>query len=302
VKASRSLYPGVAVALVLAGCGAAPDRETAPAEEQPAASETSRDRCEEGGLGFVPTSYRERDQIVLPVGFPDGTKAELVYPPELDLARLGVFPYSSGRLARQNPSLERGGAVGRDFWIRCGELADVLALRNDGQPPALLAQYEGADGQVVGLWDLRSDDTVHELGFQYGRWAVLVYDYVAAGAMTDSERARWAASFRGHESPDGFLILEASEPLRLARPGEHAGPELTFATGEPPQVVSLYPGECRPHRDQTKLVDGKLVEWSGGFAAWCHSDSMRIHAEGSQEFIGTLIRDLEVRNVTIAKR
>lgn len=84
--------------------------------------------------------------------------------------------------------------------------------------------------------------------------------------------------------------------------GEHAGPELTFAAGEPNRALILFPGECRPHSDQTRLVDGKLVSWNGGFANWCLDDSMRVHAEGSREFVGALIRELEVRNVTIAKR
>ena len=34
--------------------------------------------------------------MVMPVTFPDGTTAELVYPPELDLSNMRVQPYSSG--------------------------------------------------------------------------------------------------------------------------------------------------------------------------------------------------------------
>ena len=292
---------GVAFALlVLTGCGGGADEQPGQAEAK-ASAETPQHGCEEGGLDLVPATYGERDRVVLPVVFPDGSRAELVYPPELDIAGLGVFPYSSGRLPRESPSLERGDTVGRDFWIRCGKLADVLALWNDGKPPALLAQHEGADGQAVGLWDLRSDDTVHHLGFQFGRWAVLVYDYVAAGAMTDAERASWAASFSGRETEKGFLLLEGSGPLRLARAREHAGPELVFAAGKPTRDLALFPGECHPHHDQTRLIDGKLVQWNGGFADWCLSESMRIHASGPEDFIGELVRALAVRNVTVTR-
>jgi len=266
--------------LILAGCGAGTDEQR----------------------GFVPATYRDGARVVLPVTFPNGTSAELVYPPELDIAGLGVFPYTSGTLHGQSPTPGRSDFVARDFSIRYGDLEHVLAQKNGGTRPVLLAQYEGVDRQTVGFWDLQWDDTAHRLGFQFGRWTVLVYDYAAAGAMTDSERALWSANFSGHETADGFLLLEASGPLRLAGAGEHAGPELIFSASEPTRELMLYPGECRPHRDQNRRVDGKLVQWSRGFADWCLSDSMRIHAGGSQEFIGALIRGLSVRNVTLAKQ
>lgn len=44
---------------------------------------------------FVPPTYRE-DSVVLPVTFPDGSAAELVYPSDLDLASMGVRPYIVG--------------------------------------------------------------------------------------------------------------------------------------------------------------------------------------------------------------
>ena len=278
-------------ALVLAGCGHGGDRATVQ----------SGGRCgDEDQLALVPDTYRDGSRVVLPVVFPDGTRAELTYPPELAVAELGVFPYSSGSLRGRSPIPGRGDTVGRDFWVRCGELSDVRSLRNDGRQPALLAEYKGADGQAVGLWKLRANDPAHYLGFKFGRWAVLVYDYVGAGAMTDPEPASWAASFSGRETGEGFLILEGTGPLRLARAREHAGPELVFAAGNPTRDLALFPGECRAHRDQTRLINGKHVQWSGGFADWCLSNSMRIHASGPSDFVGAVIRKVAVRNVTIA--
>lgn len=264
----------VLATLLAAGCGRA---------EEPSSAD--------GDLGFVPATYRDGERVVLPLTFPDGTSAELVYPPELAIAELGVYPYSSGRL----------GDVGRDFLIRSGELAQVLSELDGEGLPDRLAQYEGADGQAVGFWDLQADETAHYLGFQFGRWSVLVYDYAGGeAAMTDAERASWAASFSGRETDDGFLVLEGSGPLRLARAGEHARPELDFSEFDPERGLGLYPGECAPHADQNRLVNGRAVEWQGGFADWCLSDSMRIHASGSREFVGALIRGLEVRHVDLA--
>ena len=297
---SWSIAVAVAFLLVPTGCGGRGDEPPTKADES-AAGRTEPRGHGDGDLRFVPATYREGERVVLPITFPDGTSAELVYPPELQIAELGVFPYTSATLRGNSPTPGRGDLVARDFVIRHGGLDELLMARNEGMPPKLLAQYEGADGRVVGFWDFGWNDTAHYLGFQFGRWTVLVYDYIEPGALTDAERASWAANFSGRETDEGFLLLESSGPLRLARAGEHAGPELTFSAGNPNRALILFPGECRPHRDQTRLVDGKLVQWSGGFADWCLSDSMRIHAEGSREFVGALIRELEVRNVTIAK-
>jgi hypothetical protein len=105
---------------------------------------------QDADLGFVPATYREGHRVVLPVVFTDGTRAELVYPPDLDIAGLGVFPYGSGRLRGNSPTPGRGDLVARDFVIRYGDLDEFLEVWNEGRPPRLLAQYDGADGQTVG--------------------------------------------------------------------------------------------------------------------------------------------------------
>jgi len=120
VKVLRAL----AVALSLAGCG----------------SDTSQENA-----------------AVLPVTFPDGTEAQVVYPEELGLDRLPVHPYSSGTLHGKSPNSLRGDSVGRDFWIERGSVRGVLVRANKGEEPRLMAAYRGADGQPVGLWDIRLD-------------------------------------------------------------------------------------------------------------------------------------------------
>jgi hypothetical protein len=276
-----------AACLLGTGCGGGPADAPSPGD---------------GHFGLVPATYPDGDRVVMPLTFPDATRAELVYPPELELERMGVFPYSSGTLHGESMEPGRGDSVGRDFAIRRGEVRELLQARygNGRRAGELLAEYEGADGQKVGFWNVDWHDGSHYLGFQFGGWAVLVYDYETAGAMTDAERASWAASFSGRETATGFLVLEGSGPLRLARAGEHAGPELLFSAGNATQALMLYPGECRPGWDDMRRVDGKLVSWHGPFASWCLSGSMRAHAEGDREFVGALIRELEVRNVSLA--
>lgn len=96
-------------------------------------------------------------------------------------------------------------------------------------------------------------------------------------------------------------MLDGSGVLRLADAGEHAGPQLTFSSGEPNRALLLFPGRCRTPPDQMPLVDGKHVQWNGRFASWCLSNSMNVHAEGNRDFIGALVRGLAVRNVDIAE-
>jgi hypothetical protein len=169
-------------------------------------------------------------------------RAELVYPPRLDLAALGAVPYGSGSLRGKSPTPGRSDVVSRDFWIFHGDLEAVLLSLNGGTAPRLLAEYEGV-GQPVGFWDLRSDEDADYLGFQFGQWVVLVYDYAADGhlpgaAMTDTERASWSASFTGRVTAEGFLLLEDSGPLQLARAGEHAGPQVGFGSTGPERSLS----------------------------------------------------------------
>jgi hypothetical protein len=313
MRRALALVAVLSAAPLLLACGAQGEREASegresrdpgPGSGRAAACQASEPEAEHSH--FVPTTYREGNRVVLPLVFHDETTAELLYPPKLDVAGLGVTPYGSGRLSGESPNPERSHVVGRDFWIFYGEVEKVLATLNGGCLPPLLAEYEGTSGERVGFWDLRSDDEADYLAFQFGRWVVLVYDYAADGsmpgaAMADAERALWARSFSGHETEDGFLLLEGEPPLTLHRTGSAYGPTLAFGSVEPARSLTLYPGRCAPHRDQDKVVHGKRVQWSKGFADWCLSDSIRIHATGTGAFIDALIRDLEVRNVQLAR-
>jgi hypothetical protein len=298
----------VAAVLVVAGCGGSVDTSDRRGAADTAAVEASDPQGRQAGdtrsWRFVPATHAEGHSVVLPVTFTDGTSAELVYPRRLAIAALGLTPYGSATLRGKSAVPGRSDKVGRDFLILHGEVHDYLARSRLPKPPSPITRYQAADGQSVGLWNLPHPEPNY-LGFQFGPWAVLVYDYPAdeesgAAAMTDAERAAWSASFSGRETADGFLLLRGSGPLRLARAGETAGPQLSFGSvGEPPWFA-LYPGPCKPHRDQTQLVHGKLVSWSPGFASWCLSDRMRIHARGRGPVIEGLIRGLAVRDVTLA--
>lgn len=233
----------------------------------------------------------------MPVTFPDGTTAELAYPPELDLSGLRVQPYSSGY----------GPGFARDFLVYDQPFEEVI----DGFEEAeLLAEYGDGQGGVVGFWRLPSAGVY--LVFEFGSWTVLVYDYDGGEArMSDEDRALWATNFHGHEAEDGFLLLEAEPPLVLARAGEHAGPELEFWSRSGDfSAVLLFPGECAPFRegeggfDHIEMINGLAVSReSDDFANWCIPDaSMTIHVyqQPGDTLIDDVLRGLEVRNVDLA--
>jgi hypothetical protein len=249
---------------------------------------------------FVPPTHAEDDLVVMPVTFPDGTTAELAYPPELDLASEPVRPYSSG----YPPD------AARDFWIFYGRVEDVLARLGGA---TLLGEYPDGRGGTVGFWDLRAERAVHYLAFQFGSWAVLVYDYAPGSLqppMTKGARQQWARSLRGHETGSGFLVLEALPPLQLARAGEHAGPELEFGTLDP-RLLLLFPGPCEPYRagegafqeDELVEVEGIVMSRSPEFASWCDPGGlMRVHVyqAAGDDYIDRVARGLEIRDVRLA--
>lgn len=81
--------------LALSSCAeSAPPQDSTPgpiisASPEPTASASSN---EERHPPFVPRTYVEGDSEVLPLTFPDGTEAELVYPLSLGLGQLRVAP------------------------------------------------------------------------------------------------------------------------------------------------------------------------------------------------------------------
>ena len=106
-----------------------------------------------GQTRFTPMTYQEGNSVAMPVTFPDGTTAELVYAPELDLAAFRVQPYSSGY----------GPGFARDFLVYDRPLAEVIGAYDNAE---LLAEYEDDRGGIVGFWRLPPDGVY--LAFEFG--------------------------------------------------------------------------------------------------------------------------------------
>ena len=277
----------VAFALLAAACETAGESESRARSTRPPSSQLRIGDSE----SLTPATHKERRKVVMPVTFPDGSTAEIVYPSDTDIAAMGAQPYSSGQL---------GDCCARDFFVLYG---GVPKGELAGEAP--LKTYRGVDGPPVEYW--RNGASGHDpksdrwLIFNFHPWYVLVWD--EKGSMSDQDLASWARRLAGVQTSDGFLRLSADEPLQLAKAGAHAGPELLFSDRR--RIVSFFVGDCEPDpNDDGKVVPlggktGPEAEW---FASRCFVDqSMRIHVQSEDEtFARRVIDRVEVRNVQLA--
>jgi hypothetical protein len=200
---------------------------------------------------FLPEYSVANGTATLVVTFVDGSTAELNWPEELDMMSVGVYPSGWAYIPH---------VAARDFFIRQGQVEEVVAQFG---PVELLDRYPDGRGGTVGLWRPTDAGGVDYLGFQFGEWAVLVYEYgpgSGSAPMGTEARATWARRLRGETTPDGFLRLGGDEPLRMAIAGDYASPmSMTFES--PGGQVQLVPEECRPGFVGDGIGSSEFVHW-----------------------------------------
>lgn len=234
---------------------------------------------------FVPATRIENGAVVMPLTFLDGTTAEIVYPPDLDIAGMGAVPYSSGRL--YDPPIN---CCARDF-----------AVSYDQRVPSSLEpvkEYPGVDGRPVRFFEGPGPDY---LVFEIGDWRLAVWDGAGGALMSDEARAMWSANMSGRVSIDGFPVLTATAPVRLQGPGESHGPEIGFsssANGDGNSIEFRPSPECPAGFDEPQIE-----EHSGGQLSLilCRPQwSMMVNASGDRAFVLRVVEALDVRNVRFA--
>jgi hypothetical protein len=223
---------------------------------------------------FVPQTRPEGDRLILPVTFPDGSTAELLYPPDLDIAGLGVTPYMAG--------------CGHDFGFT---YFDPRGTMYKGAP---LETYIGSDGNQVSLYEsVPGFEGIDFLMFSFGEWWVDLYQY-SDERDTPGERRFCAEHLLGTVTEDGWLVLSGPESLDLYRPklqfGD-LGPERRF--------LILFAKQCESDPDYgTVEIDGIRVDLSEDFASWCDPSGVDIHVyfDPDSSFFEDVIEGLEIRN------
>lgn len=274
---------GILVAFrLLSSVGGAPrtgQKASAPATKPPTSKEMPQQ--------FIPSTHEEEGRAVLPVTFPDGSTAELTYPPRLDLAGMGVRPY----------------------WVGCGGdfgffHYDPYRTVYEGKP---LQKWTGTDGRTVGLWrGVKGDGPRDHLIFHFGPWTVEKFEYRGSAASSQEDLTACAEGLRGRVTQDGWIVLDGPPAIGLPRktygPG---GAELQFGGLSPRRrFILLWPGPCKGYDyEGVTEIDGIHVDLSKDFADWCDRGQMmtiHVYFEPGSRFFEDVFRGVQVRNVRLA--
>ncbi|RJL25162.1 hypothetical protein [Bailinhaonella thermotolerans] len=279
----RALAVGGA-AVVVIGFGVYQAQRPDPPEPAPTRGPVVTPTVEAAAAGrnaVFPAARRRGDTEIVRVTFPDGVSAELRYPRSLAVASLGASPVVGAWLGtdmttyRQLVAPPRGEASLAEGGSRIRDMTPTVSL----WPSAPYVPLGG-----------------HVLLFEFGRWRMALHD-VDEG-LTFEQRMEWARNLRGRVTRDGFLVLRADGPLRLAPAGkrmgsELAGPQLHFGAGSRDRQVWIVrqPG-CRGVEDPPM----RLVSLNRPYAGRCRGD-FYLAAAGDLPFVQAVVRNLRVRRV-----
>ncbi|GAA3116264.1 hypothetical protein [Streptosporangium carneum] len=272
----------VAVPVVSLLVGRDPDPPSslpAPASTPDAAPATSAAVVDAPVNVLHPKPRRKGDRDVLDVVFPDGSKAEIDYPAELDLAGQGVRPALGGWL-------EGYFSLFRQLTVPLGGAAEVA----QGRP--MIRRLAGR----ATLWQPMSRQEGQAVMFDFDPWHVTLRDH--KDGMTYEQRLLWAERLRGRTTKNGYLVLDAASPVRLAEPGqvfrgELAGPRLWFGgaveRGEPVLVLAPAP------RCDVEAIGVPEIDQGPGFSTETCENGVYMAASGERGSVERMIADVKVR-------
>lgn len=234
------------------------------------------------GTVFSPPVHPGPDGLVMPLAFADGTKVELTFPSDIGLDELSLRASINGRIHD-----EEGTERTMEAYPRPPEAIPVLS-------DTVIKTFAGAGGGEVALVEGHPQAGAHlYLVFRFGMWTVLVYDTPDNG-MSDEQRAIWAQALDGRTDEDGFLLLDAKEPLTLQRSGFPFGPQLLLVGPNHVPEVTIYPTTCNP--EPAGEVEVSLLGEDGWHASWCPADGVAIvQATGERDFVLELVKELNVK-------
>jgi hypothetical protein len=296
----RRRYIATGVAAVLLGAAVvapvvwlsplgSPDKPQAT--PTPASSPSANDLSPPpGGPEFRPPTHREGHMTVMPLTFPDGSTAELVYPSELELERSALVPavYIEGGPRSCGPNV---------ITSRSNLAGDVY----EGDRP--IATFESARGEPVGLWRAKQwSEPYTWLVIPIDAWVLAVTCYpeeryepsgptgfVRLPPFRDEEVRLWASAVDGRETAEGFLVMSPQAPLRLGRWAHNSGPTLRFGedTGQL-QVLEIGLEGCDPSTGSDRSGRDGVVQW-------CVPPGIHFYAQGEEGFLDELAAGLLVR-------
>ncbi|GAA0841286.1 hypothetical protein ACFQVD_39195 [Streptosporangium amethystogenes subsp. fukuiense] len=263
----------VLVPVVSLLAGREPDSVPRPPPSVPARAEAV---AEDAPNVLYPRPRHRGGREILNVVFPDGSAAEVGYPAELGLAGLGVRPAMTGRLDGEAGTY-------RQLTVPQGGPAGVAM----GRP-----MIRKLAGQVT-LWHPMSPVEGEVLLFAFDPWFVALRDL--KDGMPFEQRMLWARNLRGRVTRDGYLVLDAQAPVRLARPGEtfrgeQVGPQLWFGGArETLLVLAPVPG-C-----DVAAIELSVIEQRRRFSAETCQDGVYVAASGERGHVERAVAEIVVR-------
>jgi hypothetical protein len=293
----RVLVTGVTLA-VFAGVGVVVTRGTSdrgvrlgtPAPTTVTPSTVASSTVPPSPAGFVPRTTREGNRTVLPVTFPDGSTAELVYPTALGLAGMGVQP---------DVSLLRAQDPGPRYELVFSHGGPVPGLLKGDRP---VGRYQTTKGHPVQLWPAVENPGVlsgysYWLEYRIGAWTVL------AGVADRGMAAEVARNLDGRQTGEGFVVVQAGSPFALSRVyGEGRGAQLAIGDRNPlPDAIVSDPWrliELSPARGSCHEEGG-----SGEYGSKCLGPSgagLFVSVSGDPSWVKAVVRGLQARNVHLA--
>jgi hypothetical protein len=218
----------------------------------PAAAETGGG---EDSAPFVPQTEIVGDETRMPVVFPDGTDATVVYPTEVDLASLGVQPEIS-YLWKDDPPPRFPVLFLHDRDASIAEYVDGT------EPVGTVNSYRSIEiWRMSEAWSKRRALLQgHWLRFELPSWTVLV-------AIERSDQAEdVGASIAIHETRAGFPVVTTSGPIALSHEsGEGEGPMLSIGSvGD--RAVELWIERCSGGAQVDEVLE------SGAYGSACLAD------------------------------
>lgn len=227
------------------------------------------------------------DVEVLDVVFPDGQRAEVRYPAELNLDRLGSRPFY-------------GVLVDGHYRQLVTPYNGEVEVTKGGKPIREFAPN-------VTLWPRQSGSASYGqvLLFAFGPWRVAMYDRWQG--LDFNDRVALAQRLRGKVTDDGYLVLSAKGAdsgtgpdgdmveIRMARPGEIAmgdpvGPQLWFGGGASGMVMLIPTPDCEKAR-----TPPRRGRWQGRAVRDVCRGGMRIGATGDEGFVNTALDGIRVK-------
>jgi hypothetical protein len=224
---------------------------------------------------FFPAAERDGDQLRMPVVFPDGSTATLVYPMALDLASLGVQPDVS-YLWRSDPPPRFPIVFLHDRQASIAEYVD------GSEPVGSVPSYRSFEiWKMSEEWsDRRRLPQGHWLRFGLPSWTVLV-------ALERADQAEEiASSLQIRETDAGFPVAETSGPIALSEEsGEGEAAMLAVGSTLDPSIF-LWLERCH---------DGGTIEGSGAYGSACLADG-RIFASiyGRTSIVEAIVEGLRI--------